>query len=358
MSIRKKVLNPLFFVLNSFAAFGFLLALGAPYIPPTSLSIFAFAATGFPFLLLINVLFLIWWMAQLNKRAFFPLIVIALGYNTIGRTLQASSPFQVFEKDQTLRVMTYNVRNFNIWGWLDDADIPSKIQKLISLEDPDIILFQEYHIRGRLKIDGYPHKVLAELDNGGAAGLAIYSKLPIESIDRVVLGTQDRITTNLLRVQTKWKDRKVSIYNLHLASVGLEQSEYETLKNPDQKDSDDLKSGLIRIIKLMNLAYQRRTVEVKSLDQYFQEDEDLIIFGGDLNDVPQSYAYHTIANKLNDSFISAKGRGFGNTYARGPLPLRIDYLFHSENLRAKNYKVIEKKLSDHFPLVCDFILED
>ena len=357
MNFRKKVLNPIFYVLNSFVAIGFILALVAPYVPPDRLSLFAFAATGFPILLLVNILFLIWWLVQFHKLAIFHILMLALGYSAIHRTYGLGSTYKAFEQDQKLRVMTYNVRNFNIWNWLDDPEITQKIEQLIRKEDPDIILFQEYHRRGRIKLEDYPYKILGELDNGGAAGLAIYSKFDFESAERIVVG-KDRITTNLLKVRIKWKDRKLSIYNLHLASVGLEQSEYETLKNPDQKNSDDLKSGLIRIIKLLNQAYQRRTGQVKTLNQHFGEDDDLVIFGGDFNDVPQSYTYHTISNKLTDSFLSAKGGGFGNTYARGPLPLRIDYLFHSNNLRSKNYQVIEKKLSDHFPLVCDFVLDN
>ena len=358
MNFRKRVLNPTFLFLNTISAVAFLMAIVAPYIPPDKFSLFAFAATGFPLLLLINVLFLIWWLVQFNRMVFVPIVTLILGYSAIMRTYRTGGTYQVFEENQSLRVMTYNVRNFNIWEWLDDPEITDKIEKLIKQEDPDVILFQEYHRRGRLDIDGYPHQVLAELENGGAAGLAIYSKLPVENIERMILDQDDRVITNLLKVQTRWQGKTISIYNIHLASVGLEQSEYETLKNPDQKDSDDLKTGLLRITGLLHKAYQRRSVQVKELDKLFEDEDEVVIFGGDLNDVPQSYAYHSIAKYLNDSFMSAGGKGFGNTYARGPVPLRIDYLFHSSNIRGKNYRVVEKKFSDHFPLVCDFIIED
>ena len=40
--------------------------------------------------------------------------------------------------------MSYNVRLFNAYGWINDPDISNKIEALIQEENPDVICFQEY----------------------------------------------------------------------------------------------------------------------------------------------------------------------------------------------------------------------
>jgi endonuclease/exonuclease/phosphatase family metal-dependent hydrolase len=71
---------------------------------------------------------------------------------------------------------------------------------------------------------------------------------------------------------------------------------------------------------------------------------------GDFNDTPNSYTYHQIAKNLNDAFQEA-GSGIGTTYI-GAIPfLRIDYILYSpEFFTPLFFRIIPKKLSDHFPI--------
>ncbi len=77
-----------------------------------------------------------------------------------------------------------------------------------------------------------------------------------------------------------------------------------------------------------------------------------VIVTGDFNDVPNSYAYHTIGNGLNNAFAE-KGMGLGRTFSGISPVLRIDNIFADEKLEVLQYQVIKKKLSDHFPIVAD-----
>ncbi len=106
---------------------------------------------------------------------------------------------------------------------------------------------------------------------------------------------------------------------------------------------------------MLNKAYQRRAEQVIKLNTFLEEDSTIKVLGGDFNDVPQSFAYHLVSAHLKDSFINGGGSGFGKTFARGPVPLRIDYLWHSVGLKSVNYHVPDKELSDHFPLVVDIV---
>ena len=355
MRFRKRILNPLLFFINILAALGFALALLAPFVPPSLFSIFAFAATGFPLLILLNLLFLVWWLIQLNRRILLPLITLAAGYFALGRTYRFGAAYQVIPESEKISLMSYNVRSFNRYQWLDDPAIPKKIEALIDKEEPDIILFQEYFHTDGLDLSDYPHRFFGDQKNGSTSGLAIFSRMPLAGGERIFLDEQNR-SYNLLKTHLKWRGQDIILYNVHLASVGLEQPDYQALENPDYEEGENLKSGLKNIVRRLHYAYRRRTGQAEELKRHLARDSGLVILGGDFNDVPQSYPYHLTDASMLDSFIEGGGHGFGNTFARGPLPLRIDYLWHSPGLKSRNYRVMKEELSDHYPLMADFIL--
>ena len=59
--------------------------------------------------------------------------------------------------------------------------------------------------------------------------------------------------------------------------------------------------------------------------------------------------YNKIKRELNDVF-SLIGNGFGSTYDFEFLPIRIDYIFISESISASDFKIFDKKFSDHKPI--------
>jgi endonuclease/exonuclease/phosphatase family metal-dependent hydrolase len=73
---------------------------------------------------------------------------------------------------------------------------------------------------------------------------------------------------------------------------------------------------------------------------------------GDLNDVPNSYAYHTIGSGLKNAFAE-KGVWLGRTFSGIAPTLRIDNIFVDKRFDVEQYIRIKKKLSDHFPILAD-----
>jgi endonuclease/exonuclease/phosphatase family metal-dependent hydrolase len=60
-----------------------------------------------------------------------------------------------------------------------------------------------------------------------------------------------------------------------------------------------------------------------------------------------------LSDILIDSF-KEKGSGIGNTY-NGAFPsFRIDYVMHSKELEALDYRTVKADLSDHLPVVVGF----
>ena len=76
---------------------------------------------------------------------------------------------------------------------------------------------------------------------------------------------------------------------------------------------------------------------------------------GDFNDTPMSYTYHTIANKLNDSYQEV-GYGPSYTYKSFFNLLRIDYVLYSDGITAHEYVSPYFESSDHKPIVVTFEL--
>jgi len=75
-----------------------------------------------------------------------------------------------------------------------------------------------------------------------------------------------------------------------------------------------------------------------------------VIFCGDLNDTPLSYATTRITAALNDGFLEG-GSGWGSTF-RGALPgLRIDYLMTTPDLAVVDYEIRCNSFSDHCAVI-------
>jgi endonuclease/exonuclease/phosphatase family metal-dependent hydrolase len=77
-----------------------------------------------------------------------------------------------------------------------------------------------------------------------------------------------------------------------------------------------------------------------------------VIVCGDFNDVPNSYAYQTIGENLQNVFAK-KGVGIGRTFSFISPTLRIDNIFVADKIEVLQYQRIPKFLSDHYPIMAD-----
>ena len=68
--------------------------------------------------------------------------------------------------------------------------------------------------------------------------------------------------------------------------------------------------------------------------------------------MPNSYAYNTIGKGLQNTFAQ-KGIGIGRTFSGISPTLRIDNIFVAESFTVLQYTRINKRLSDHFPVLAD-----
>ena len=116
------------------------------------------------------------------------------------------------------------------------------------------------------------------------------------------------------------------------------------------KDSEREKEALENINRQIVNNQKIRANQAKLIEKHITKTEKPIILCGDFNDTPASYTYRTLKSNLKDGFRTC-GKGYGYTF-RGLLHLlRIDYIFHSDNLQGIEYYSPSLKWSDHNPVI-------
>ena len=87
-----------------------------------------------------------------------------------------------------------------------------------------------------------------------------------------------------------------------------------------------------------------------------EESQHPTIVCGDLNDVPNSYAYFKVKKDMKDAFLE-KGLGVGRTYNSLAPMLRIDYILPDTSFTVQQFDMVDENLSDHAMLVTDLKLK-
>jgi endonuclease/exonuclease/phosphatase family metal-dependent hydrolase len=338
----------------------------APYIDPQSNWIFAFFGLAYPFLLIANLILAIYWVASRRWYGLISFIIIACGWgmlnNNFGLHIQSSEPFN---PSNLLHIMTYNVHNFKRYGAKNDTSTKHEILDIIYREQPDIIGFQEFYTRNQgqydmrdslVKIMGgaYYYFEPVIFNSSEAIGIAIFSKFPI--IDRGFIPFSDKKSENAcIYVDVKKGDKIFRVYSVHLQSIRFDPEDYKYIKNITGGQGTSDASSAWRVGGKLKIAFIKRSAQVAKIKENTAHCPYPYIISGDFNDTPASFAVNEMATGLKNAF-SEKGVGFGRTY-NGSFPnFQIDYIMASRQFDVLNYHIIEKKLSDHYPVWSDLVL--
>ncbi len=107
------------------------------------------------------------------------------------------------------------------------------------------------------------------------------------------------------------------------------------------------------MLKKLHIAYQKRAHQAQKVLEHMEESPYEVIICGDFNDTPMSYTYNLFYSKYIDAFRNSSS-GLGVTYA-GRVPAgRIDYIFHSKNIKTSNFQIQKEVFSDHKAISCEF----
>jgi endonuclease/exonuclease/phosphatase family metal-dependent hydrolase len=145
----------------------------------------------------------------------------------------------------------------------------------------------------------------------------------------------------------------IRIINIHLQSINFQPEDYQYLDRVTTEGKADTRASR-RIGSRLKRAFLLRSTQSKIVADVIEKSPYPLIICGDFNDTPVSFAFHTIrdAGDLKSTFCE-KGSGFGITYG-GEFPnFQIDHILCSQQFKILSYKTINKKLSDHYPVVAE-----
>ncbi len=339
---KLSLLNRIFFLLNNVFAIALVISFFIPNLTPEKYGAFALLGLLTPVLIIINFIFIIYWtFIGFKKQLILSFVVLLLSYlfiPSIYKFYNNSSS----DNQNSLRIMTYNVRKFNKYKWLKIEKIDSIIGDFVTKENPDIVVMQEYQNLKSFTLE-YPY-YSNPLKN-------LYSD-PVENkkhrINQIIFSKYPIINEGLVRhtkllVSTMYVDivkntDTLRIYNFHLESLGVIPGEDYF----GHKDSE-------KLFKRLSSAFKQQQQQIDTLNTHIKLCKYKVIVAGDMNNTAYSWAYKNIKNDLQDSFLEA-GKGFGKTYEFKKFPLRIDYIFVDKNIKITNHKNFKQKYSDHYPI--------
>ncbi|MBE9512003.1 MAG: endonuclease/exonuclease/phosphatase family protein [Bacteroidetes bacterium] len=317
---------------------------------------------------------MILWLVKLKKELLISLIIIMIGWGYIkrvvsfhGNSLDKETRETIIdaegsdiENKNSINLLSYNVRLFNIFNQSKDENAGERILELISGMKPDLCCLQELYIdnkRGisleelKKNLSSTPYSNIAwanRVGKKGYYGIATFSKFPM--VNKGVIRYPNSKNISIYSDIVIDEDT-LRIYNNHLQSVRFNRRNFNFLVNLDLQSEEETILELRDISSRLKNAYIKRAEQADILSEHIQNSPYHVIVCGDFNDTPVSYSYRKIKGDLNDAF-TVSGRGLGNTYS-GTFPkVRIDYIFYSDEFSVFNFQTTKVKYSDHYPVSC------
>jgi endonuclease/exonuclease/phosphatase family metal-dependent hydrolase len=365
----RRITKSFFIVANVTAAILFLLGCyGYLFNPKYFWPIGFLTLTAFYFLLILAA-FIIFWLFIKPKRAFISAVAILLAFKPISNiiSLHLPGPFTKEKPDKALRIMTWNVAQFNIMEDKQHPEVKSQMLNTINEYEPDIACFQEMVAEdSTIKNHGHVDEFLEKLnyknyfysynvkeDFWGYAhfGIIIFSKYPIVNKQTVSFYPNDYNSIFQYADVVKEEDT-IRVFNIHLQSLRFSKENLKYIETPTVEDEDKALKESKNIIAKFKKGFLKRQVQADRIRAEIDKSPYPVIVTGDFNDVPNSYAYHTIGNNMNNAFVE-KGSGLGRTFSGISPVLRIDNIFVDEKMDVLQFNLVKKKLSDHFPIIAD-----
>ena len=359
----RSLLRSMLLIFNAFFALSLILSSLAHLIDPNTLLFPAFFGLAFMPLLIMNLMLLFAWLMIKPSFSLINLLVIALSWNSIDRHIQFI-PEQQTHGQNDLKIMSFNVRLFDLYNWKGNTETRNEILEYMESENADVHCFQEYfsstdksyfNTTDTLLKAAFAREIhddyTAILHQGkNRFGIATLSSPKV--INRAKIPLDTAMHNIAIYSDVLFNQDTIRIFNVHLASVhlsGLEQEINEHLENNDQEGQ--LKD-LQRILNRLSSGFKRRAKQAHVIKQYVQNSPHPVVVCGDLNDTPASYAYSELSEGLQDAF-RVKGRGIGSTYIGIYPMLRIDFILVDPSLDIHAFETSKVSLSDHRPLIVE-----
>jgi endonuclease/exonuclease/phosphatase family metal-dependent hydrolase len=358
--IRRKVMT----IISALCAVAGLFTILALYIPPRTLWVLALPGYAYFIFLFVNLFFLAYWFYFHKPNCWIPLSVLIISFIYLPQnfSIHLTTPSK---KPNELKIMSWNVKCFDLYNWTNNKVTGEIMMNLIKRENPDILCLQEFYTDKKnlnnlefIQHDlGYKYVHFEKtytLRNSEQWGVVTFSRFPIVGMRRIPFEVNSG--NACIRTTIKIQDSIYQVFNAHLQSLHFGVKDYQYIQHIkedlDLSQWDKTKSILAKFKK----GYYERANQSQVITDSIESSLGTKLVMGDFNDIPMSYAYHTIGNGLNDAYVQA-GNGFTPTINMYLPNLRIDFIFADTRLQCNSYKRIKKELSDHYPIIATFSKE-
>jgi endonuclease/exonuclease/phosphatase family metal-dependent hydrolase len=354
----RKFLYKILLSANILFAFTLVLSYLSVHINPADFALPAFFGLAYPYLLLINILFVIAWAALLKFEALISVLVIAAGFTHLSNYIRFGK--QDGDRSGTFKIMSYNVRLFNYFE-TPAANSETRIISFLRDQKPDIICLQEFYVNGvpsqkeaaiksALDTKYYSHMKVIGSGKNRYYGIVTLSKFPIISKGEIIHPKSSSLS---IFSDIVIENDTFRLFNNHLQSFRLKRMERSFIEDLTATDDKETMNEVKKISVSLKKGFVQRAIQANVVKEKISDSPYPVIIAGDFNDTPVSYSYRRIRKGLKDSFVNS-GYGAGFTY-KGNYPAnRIDYILYDDSLESARFDIIKVRFSDHYPVAAYF----
>ena len=298
-----------------------------------------------PLLIVANLLLAIYWLVR--RRWIFlaiPVITVACCIPYIGTLYQPG--FLHSHEDASkngLKIATYNVAMFNreTSGFMAQ-DILAEMRR----ENVDVLCIQEYNDISGDKKNSDSYKDYFPYMATGREDMVIYSRYPITQSKKLLF---EDTNNSAMWADIDVKGIEFRVFNVHLETTGINRTLHKAGKMMAQNQDISNSRILNAIYGNYMMGMYFRSGQAIQIANEKANSKFPVILCGDFNDVPYSFVYNTMLGNMVDGFKEC-GHGFMYTYRGGKKAVRIDYIFHDEEIKGVDYYRTDLSYSDHYPV--------
>lgn len=369
MAISFRRITKRFFIISNIAVA--LLFLGSCYgymVDPQKFWFISLLALASFYFLLLLLGFIFFWLVANPRYSLISIITLLFAWVPLKHLvkIRISHEFSVKKASNTLRVMSWNVEHFKVGEHKTHPEKKLQMIGLINRYNPDVACFQEMvasdknpeainTIEGFVKDLNMPYYYYSynsrlDFDKDHRFGIIIFSKYPL--VNKMTVSYNPNNYNSIFQYADLVKDGDTfRIFNAHLQSMKFSDENRRYIEDPEIDEEQNFKESISILKKLKNGLAERKEQSIR-LKKEMNESPYPLIACGDLNDVPNSFAYKTIGRDLKNAFAE-KGAGIGRTLSHTSPTLRIDNIFTDQRFLIEQYVRVNKKISDHMPIIAD-----
>ena len=255
-----------------------------------------------------------------------------------------SSKMPIIDNTKSITVLSINVKYYE-FGF-------DKIMSFIDSVSADVVFLCENTLDRDTLVNSEILRGEYDVFTGKKYETAILSRYPFQFAEEIALPTHqaslsggniiDSLVNNpkrsFVHAKIMFDNRPVS-----LISIRLLAGRPMTKRLKDQ-------------IEWGKYLAEKQIEEVNFFTTYLKNIREPVIFGGDLNAPPNSRIISELNKYAKDAALEVAF--YPTATFRRELPvLRLDYLYSTEGLNAVKYCKLKDKISDHYPIYAEFVLQ-